>query len=106
MKVYQLKSILFVLISSVLLASCSGSDGPIFASGGIDGSGVISQGSISGFGSIFVNGTEFDTSDAAIIINGVEIGISDPAVRENLDIGRVITVEGKEGAPTQRLRIA
>ena len=95
MKAYHLKSILLVLMSSVLLATCSGSGGPFFASGGIDGSGVISQGSISGFGSIFVNGTEFDTSNAAIIINGVEIGIGDDAVRENLDIGRVITVEGK-----------
>ena len=95
MKAYHLKSILLVLMSSVMLVSCSGSGGPFFASGGIDGSGVISQGSISGFGSIFVNGTEFDTSNAAIIINGVEIGIGDDAVRQNLDIGRVITVEGK-----------
>jgi hypothetical protein len=95
MKAYHLKSILLVLMSSVLLVSCSGSGGPFFASGGIDGSGVISQGSISGFGSIFVNGTEFDTSNAAIIINGVEIGIGDDAVRQNLDIGRVITAEGK-----------
>jgi hypothetical protein len=95
MKAYHLKSILLVLMSSVLLVSCSGSGGPFFASGGIDGSGVISQGSISGFGSIFVNGTEFDTSNAAIIINGVEIGIGDDAARQNLDIGRVITAEGK-----------
>lgn len=94
MKACHLKSILLVLMSSVLLATCSGSGGPFFASGGIDGSGVISKGSISAFGSIFVNGTEFDTSNAAIFINGVEIGIGDEAVRENLDIGRVITVEG------------
>ncbi len=95
MKAFRLKSILLFLVSSFLLISCSGGGGPFFASGGIDGSGVISQGSISGFGSIFVNGTEFDTSDAAIIINGDEIGIGDDAVRQNLDIGRVITVEGK-----------
>jgi hypothetical protein len=95
MKAYHLKSILLVLMSSVLLVSCSGGGGPFFASGGIDGSGIISQGSISGFGSIFVNGTEFDTSNAAIIINGVERGIGDDAVRQNLDIGRVITVEGQ-----------
>ncbi|MGB5616536.1 MAG: DUF5666 domain-containing protein, partial [Desulfobacterales bacterium] len=95
MKAYHLKSILLVLMSSDLLVSCSGSGGPFFASGGIDGSGIISQGSISGFGSIFVNGTEFDTSDAAIIINGVEIGIGDDVVRQNLDIGRVITAEGQ-----------
>lgn len=95
MKAYHLKSILLVLMSSVLLATCSGSGGPFFASGGIDGSGVISQGSISGFGSIFVNGTEFDTSNAVIIINGVEIGIGDDAVRQNLDIGRVVTLEGQ-----------
>jgi hypothetical protein len=81
-------------MSSVLLVSCSGNGGPFFASGGIDGSGVISRGSISAFGSVVVNGTEFDTNNAAITINGVEIGTGDEAVRENLDIGRVVTVEG------------
>jgi len=68
MKTSPLKSLLLTLWFVLLLISCS-------SSGGIGGSGVTSQGSVSEFGSIFVNGTEFDTSNAAIIINGVEIGI-------------------------------
>ncbi len=58
------------------------------AGGGIGGTGIISQGAVSAFGSIFVNGTEFDTSNAAIIVNGEEGSVDD------LDIGRVVTVEG------------
>jgi hypothetical protein len=71
------------------------------AGGGIDGTGIMSAGVISAFGSIVVNGTEFDTSKAAIIINGEEIGVGDDAVLENLDIGKVVTVKGrisKEGS--------
>ena len=51
------------------------------AGGGIGGTGIISSGTISAFGSIVVNGTEFDTSNAAIIVNGKERSVDD------LDIG-------------------
>ena len=101
MKAYLLNSILLALVilialvSPKLLISCSGGGGPYFASGGIDGSGIISRGPISTFGSVFVNGTEFETEIAAIMINGDEIGIGDDVARGNLDIGRVVTVEGK-----------
>jgi len=64
------------------------------AGGGIGGSGIMSSGTISAFGSIVVNGTEFDTSNAAIIFNGKKIGVGDAFVQENLDIGRAVTVEG------------
>jgi hypothetical protein len=65
----------------------------MWAGGGIDGSGIISSGAVSAFGSIVVNGTRFDTSEAEIIVNGVQ-GIGDDFVLVNLDIGRVVTVEG------------
>ena len=58
----------------------------------------MSAGVVSAFGSIFVNGTEFDTSNAAIIINGEEIGVGDDFVPDNLEIGMVVTVEGKINA--------
>jgi hypothetical protein len=58
------------------------------AGGGIGGTGIISSGVITAFGSIVVNGTEFDTSNADIIVNGEEGSV------EDLDIGRVVTVEG------------
>jgi hypothetical protein len=68
--------------------SCGGGGSGMVAGGGIGGTGIISSGVITGFGSIFVNGTEFDTSTADIIVNGEEGSVDD------LDIGRVVTVEG------------
>jgi len=65
----------------------------MWAGGGIDGSGIISSGVVSAIGSIVVNGTRFDTSEAEIIVNGVQ-GVGDDFVLANLDIGRVVTVEG------------
>jgi len=96
MKPYHLRGVIFVLFSVSLLISCgSGGGGGMTAGGGIGGSGIISQGAVSAFGSIVVNGTEFDTSNAAIIVNGVEIGVGDEIVQDNLDVGRVVTVEGR-----------
>jgi len=95
MKSYPLKGFISALFSVFLLISCgSGGGGGMTAGGGIGGTGIISQGAVSAFGSIFVNGTEFDTSNAAIIVNGEEIGVGDESVLDNLDIGRVVTVEG------------
>ena len=64
------------------------------AGGGIGGSGVISSGRVTAFGSVEVNGTEFDTSNAKVIINGVKVGVGDDAVFDNLEIGMIVTVEG------------
>ena len=93
MKAAHIKSLLITLILAFMLTSCGGGGGNM-AGGGIDGSGIISVGTISAFGSIVVNGTEFDTSNAAVIIGGEEIGVCDDIVRANLDVGRVVTVEG------------
>lgn len=80
----------------ILLMSCAiGCGGSNSAGGGIDGSGFVGQGAISAQGSIVVNGTEFDTSNATINIKGVDIGVGDAAVVANLDIGRVVTVQGR-----------
>jgi cytochrome c-type biogenesis protein CcmE len=65
------------------------------AGGGIGGTGIISTGRITAFGSVEVNGTEFDTSNAAIIINGEEIGVGDDFIPDNLELGMVVTVEGR-----------
>jgi hypothetical protein len=91
MKAFPLKRFLLALLFALLLISC-GSSG-----GGIGGSGVTSQGSITGFGSIVVNGTEFDTTNATIIVEGVEIGVGDLIAQDNLDVGRVVTVYGTDG---------
>lgn len=91
MKTSPLKSLLLTLWFLLLLISCSNS-------GGIGGSGVTSQGSVSEFGSIFVNGTEFDTSDAVVIVEGEEKGVGDGVVLNNLDVGMVVTVYGTRNA--------
>jgi len=49
---------------------------------------------VSAFGSIIVNGTEFDTSKTEIIINGEEVRGGDKFVQDYLEIGMVVTVEG------------
>lgn len=87
MKTSPIKSLLLTLWFVLLLSSCS-------SSGGIGGSGVTSQGSVSEFGSIFVNGTEFDTSNAVVIVEGEEKGVGDAVVLNNLDVGMVVTVYG------------
>ena len=71
-----------VLALAGLGLSCAASD-----SGGMSGTG-ISQGSISSFGSIFVNGVEWDLSGATIELDGV--GSSESALR----VGMVVRVEG------------
>jgi hypothetical protein len=94
MKFYHIRCFIFALFSVFLLTSCGSGGGGMMAGGGVGGTGIISSGTITAFGSIVVNGTEFDTSSAAIIINGKEIGVGDELVLDNLDIGRVVTIEG------------
>ncbi len=92
MKSYHSWRFVLALLFAFLLNSCG--SGGLTAGGGIGGSGIISQGEIAAFGSIVVNGTRFDTSNAALIVNGEEIGIGDNIIQANLDIGKVVTVEG------------
>ena len=56
---------------------------------GISGSGMpVARGTIDGFGSIFVNGVEFDTSNATIILDG------ELATEDDLGVGMVVLVKG------------
>jgi hypothetical protein len=63
---------------------------------GIQGSGyqfrMTSYGTVSQFGSIFVNGVEYDISGAQIRING------QPASESQLRVGQVVTVKGNVNA--------
>ncbi|KHD05986.1 hypothetical protein PN36_23515 [Candidatus Thiomargarita nelsonii] len=67
--------------------ACGGGSDANVAGGGIGGTGM-SSGPISAFGSIFVNGIEFDTDDTIIIVNGQE------TTESELKIGMVVQVEG------------
>jgi len=95
MKACRPKGILLALLSVLMLMTCSQCGGALLtAGGGIGGTGFISRGLIAAFGSIFVNGSEFDTTNAVIVVDGEEKGAGDLAALDNLDIGKVVTVKG------------
>jgi hypothetical protein len=55
---------LYLLTLCALLAACGG--GTNSAGGGIGGTGAVAVGTINGFGSVIVNGQEFDDTNAKI----------------------------------------
>jgi hypothetical protein len=69
------------------LSGCGGGDGGTVV-GGIGGTGKIASGSITGFGSIFVNGIEYDTASAVIQFD------DDSGSQAELKLGMVVTVTG------------
>lgn len=92
MKLSQAKVIGTLLLIS-MLSSCSGAGSGVASlgdgsGGGIGGSGVTSSGTINGFGSIFVNGVEFETDTAEIVIDGESS--ADSALR----LGMIVLVTG------------
>jgi hypothetical protein len=82
--------LLFLLIP--YLTACVSSTSDQYAEGGIGGTGV-SDGSVSGFGSVFVNGVEFETGAATILIDGQSSN------ETALHIGQYVTVEGQFNPP-------
>ncbi len=79
---------LAILLAS--LTSC-GVGGGTVAEGGIGGTG-ISMGRITAFGSVFVNGVEYDTSSAKITADGQEVS------EAGLGLGMVLEVRGAVNA--------
>ncbi|MGI9303757.1 MAG: DUF5666 domain-containing protein, partial [Gammaproteobacteria bacterium] len=81
---------LFLLCLLVTLAGCV-SDSDQLAEGGIGGTGIqpagVSVGSISGFGSVIVNGVAYDTSAPTITANGEQV------TEDSLQVGFVVRVE-------------
>ena len=72
---------------ALTLTACGGSGGGGVA--GIGGSGFISSGSITGFGSVFVNGVKFETSGTVF-----DIDDSGSGTQDDLGIGMVVLVSG------------
>lgn len=95
----RLAALLFA--AALAAAGCSGGvaggggGSGFFAGGGTGGTGVH-VGSVSKFGSVFVNGVEFDTASARIVLDGVESGSGDQAARDGLAVGKVVRVEGED----------
>ena len=79
------------MLAGMALVACGGGGGEQTA--GIDARGnpvvndVISKGTITGFGSVIVNGVRYDTSTAAFDIDG------DDGVQSDLSVGDVVTIQ-------------
>jgi Domain of unknown function (DUF5666) len=83
---------LLVLVASLLITAC---DGGIGGTGNNpNNNGGASVGTVTAFGSVWVNGVEFDTTNAAIWEEGEPVGIGDAAALANLEIGQVVEVRG------------
>jgi len=82
----------FVIATNLALAGCGGGGAGGIAStgggGGIGGTGITSTGTIDGFGSIFVNGVEYETTDSLVSLDGVT------STEDKLRLGMVVTVRG------------
>jgi hypothetical protein len=80
-----------MLIVSMTLAACGGGGeqtAGIDARGNPVAVGVVSKGTISGFGSVIVNGVRYNTNTAAFNIDGSD------GVQSDLAVGDVVTIRG------------
>jgi len=83
---YKLKQAVFITLIAASLLSC----GSGLVTAGISGTGIV-FGSITGFGSIFVNGVEYEIDDADFDVDG---NVS--ASQSNLKIGMVVKLEATD----------
>ena len=72
------------IISLLMAASCGGGSD----TAGIGGSGFISSGSVTGFGSVFVNGVKFETTASTFDVEDVD------GSQDDLRVGMVVQVQG------------
>ena len=85
---FRWRTHIFSFVLALTVAGCGGSGGGGLAGGGIGGTG-ITYGTVTGFGSVFVNGVEFDTSGA-----GFDVDDNPAAMESDLGIGMVVAVTG------------
>jgi hypothetical protein len=94
------------IIFSLLLTSCDDSGISVLAGGGIGGTGDVatitisssastSVGPITNFGSVFVNGIEYDTKEAVIFVDG------QPTTEDALALGMIVQIEGRINADSK-----
>lgn len=92
----RLGKLLILATTAALIAtlySCGGGGGSQVADGGIGGTGV-SMGRVTGFGSIFVNGIEFETDNASFTVNDVN------GTQSDIAIGMVVRINGSSDQTT------
>ena len=89
----RIVGVLILGIQLLFCLSCGSGGGSTLAGGGIGGTG-ITVGSVSGFGSVIVIDDKYNTETAEVIVEGEFVGVGDQAVLDNIDIGKVVRVEG------------
>jgi len=89
MNTLLIKSTLATAIA-LSIAACTPADNEGVA--GIGGSGYVSSGSVTGFGSVFVNGVEFETDSSTFDVDGVQ------GTQDDLAIGMIVQVSGSINA--------
>ncbi len=99
MRAMQIKEIIAAAALAMILATlggCGGGGGSSVAGGGVGGSGitVASVGTVTGFGSVIVNGVAYATGDAEIFIENASMGSGDETLVQHLSTGMVVRVEG------------
>jgi hypothetical protein len=87
----------WLVLASAALAGCGGGSVGVGTAGlpGTGGTGIYVQGSISGFGSVIVNGIKFDDRLAKVQVDGVA------ATALDLRLGMVAGVQGERDAVTK-----
>lgn len=92
----RMRNLLLGLITGIALAGCGGGGGGQVAEGGIGGTG-ISTGSVTGFGSIIVNGVHFDTTGAVVMKDddNAVTNVNDADINQLISIGMTVTVKGE-----------
>ena len=84
------RRLILIFLFSLLLPSCNSNTQ--LAEGGIGGTG-IAYGTITGFGSIWVNGVRYDVSNASFTRDGVSA-----SGQSDYRIGEVVTINGSVNA--------
>jgi len=77
------------VLAATILSSCGGGGGGGGTNAGIGGTGITSSGSITGIGSIYVNGVRYNVDNATVTVN------DSPSFPNELKVGMVVTVIGK-----------
>jgi len=88
-----MKTTLFVvsaLAASISLVTACGGGGGGGGVAGIGGTGITASGPITGFGSVFVNGVEFETTTTSYSVDDSTSGVGE----DDLRIGMIVTVTG------------
>lgn len=100
MKINRLTYLAGTIAVVLGLSACGGGGGGDSAASAAT-VGTSSVGVITGFGSVFVNGVEFETTNSSIVIDG------EPADESDLAVGMVVEVNGTDdGRHGSALRIA